>query len=182
MKINVVVGMPGIGKSKYIEKHKAENDVVINFNNYRKAQKNTSKTSELYSFYKMLADIEIAMKENSNTNTTIWIEGVFLSSFRREIICELLKIVHDSIENNISTSINLIWAVITLKEFMENYKNIHPELDEETIKTRAVNEFNFYKTIINKTPPNEDCFGWDSIIIINPYSGNSNELTSPSIN
>ena len=109
MKINVVVGMPGIGKSKYIEKHKAENDVVINFNNYRQAQKNTSKTSELYSFYKMLADIEIAMKENSNTNTTIWIEGVFLSSFRREIICELLKIVHDSIENNITTSINLIW-------------------------------------------------------------------------
>ena len=164
MKINVVTGYPCIGKSTYIAENKEFDDIVIDFFKYQQDIEKSGTLQEVLTraYYEMLADIELAICKNIDSDKTIWVEYTFLKSFRRKMFLNYFKVFSEAQKKPFE--INLIWIKCTEERYVQNYLKRYFDISKEKVIEQAYVDYNIHNVAINNV--NHDrSYGWDNIII-----------------
>lgn len=165
MKINVVMGIPCVGKTKYISEHRKNKDIVIYADDYQNNKNPVYRETLFHSFYIMLADIEQTIrKESFAPNKTIWIEYPFLSEGRRNIAFNVFKNVCNSIPD-LDYEINLICIIEDKEQYKQNFKSRYLGEEGGYSDEMAVKTYNYYMSAMSESFPTNDTCGWDNILI-----------------
>ena len=124
------MGPSGAGKSTYIQRHRKDDDLVIDVLDY---QKQYIGKNILFSYYAFLADIEIALHK-CQENKTIWVENTFLLFFRRKMFLDWFRTLSKGYE--VPVKFNLI-CCLTAKaydEMLEDPREYDKNLGWDTIQ------------------------------------------------
>ena len=113
VKINFISGMSCVGKSFYINQHKADNDIQIDLFDFQ--QEHRDYVTAEYLFY---SQIERALHHVSNC--TIWIEVPFYKHYRRKAVLNFFKTIAEGF--GLEVEWNLTYVHASKERYAENLK------------------------------------------------------------
>ena len=129
--INVVMGPSGAGKSTYIQKHRKDEDLVIDVLEY---QKQYLGYNILFYYYMFLADIEVAIHQ-SKEEKTIWIENTFLLALRRKMFLDWFRTLSKGYKVPIKFNLICCLSEKVHDEMLEDPREYDKNLGWDTFQT-----------------------------------------------